>query len=256
MSKARLSLLALVLLLAQGLARGEEPKPEDNSPQVLVTLPLTLLPGQPQKLVIRGLKLAEASEVRLDGLTLPVNILSKGAAAVPDKFDAAAAGDTQVEVELTLPAETPPGSVSLVVVTPGGASSPREIAVLAADQFAAAVEPNAGFGDAQPITIGQAIEGMIGEPRDVDVFRLPCQAGQRLVIETEAARLGSVADTILTLYDGQGRILAVSDDFGENTDSRIDFTVPADGEYFIALIDAHDRGGPVHVYRLVVRLED
>ena len=31
--------------------------------------------------------------------------------------------------------------------------------------------------------------------------------------------------------------------------------LPRDGTYYIVLIDAHDLGGPSHVYRLLVRAE-
>src|SRR5207247_5912931 len=114
-------------------------------------------------------------------------------------------------------------------------------------------EPNNGFPQAQPIKIPQAIDGLIREPRDVDVFRLEGKAGQRLVFEVLAARHGSALDSILTLYDAAGQQLASNDDIDGTTDSRLDVILPKDGTYYLTLIDAHDQGGPAHVYRLIAR---
>ena len=36
-------------------------------------------------------------------------------------------------------------------------------------------------------------------------------------------------------------------------DSRLEVTLPRDGPYYVSVIDAHDQGGPAHVYRLIVR---
>jgi hypothetical protein len=60
---------------------------------------------------------------------------------------------------------------------------------------------------------------------------------------------------VLTLYDAQGRQLACNDDAGGSSDSRLECTLPRDGPYFLTLLDAHDTGGPTHVYRLVTRLK-
>jgi hypothetical protein len=36
-------------------------------------------------------------------------------------------------------------------------------------------------------------------------------------------------------------------------DSRISITLPADGAYFISVLDAQDTGGPWHCYHLTVK---
>jgi hypothetical protein len=87
----------------------------------------------------------------------------------------------------------------------------------------------------------------------VDVFRFDGNAGQKVICEVFAARFGSPLDSILTLYHAKGGQLASNDDEG-STDSRLEITLPKKGVYYLSLIDAHDQGGPAHVYRLVVRL--
>jgi hypothetical protein len=97
------------------------------------------------------------------------------------------------------------------------------------------------------------IDGRIDQPQDVDVFRIEGQAGQKLVCEVLAARHGSALDSILTLYNAAGRVVATNDDHGGSADSRIEVALPEAGAYYLSLQDAHDQGGPAHVYRLVIQ---
>ena len=52
-----------------------------------------------------------------------------------------------------------------------------------------------------PVTIN----GRVEKPGDVDYFSFKAQAGQKLVMEVFARRLESPLDSILTLYDADGR---------------------------------------------------
>ena len=98
----------------------------------------------------------------------------------------------------------------------------------------------------------QVVEGAIQGAQDVDVFKIEGKAGQTLVFEVLAARLGSPLDPIITLYDDKGQALARSDDELPPDDPRLEVKLPRDGAYYLSLIDAHDQGGPTHVYRLIV----
>ena len=77
--------------------------------------------------------------------------------------------------------------------------------------------------------------------------------GQRIVCEVLAARHGSALDSILTLYNSAGQIVASNDDHDGTADSRLELALPQTGTYYLSLTDAHDTGGPAHVYRLVIR---
>jgi len=97
-------------------------------------------------------------------------------------------------------------------------------------------------------------EGTIDRPRDVDVFRFAGKKGQKLSAEVLAHRYGSPLDAMLTLYNATFQQVAFNDDLAPDTrDARLAVVLPADGEYYLALIDAHDAGSAAHVYRLVVK---
>ena len=61
--------------------------------------------------------------------------------------------------------------------------------------------------------------------------------------DVQAARFGSPLDGFLTVYDADRKVIASADDVNGSPDPVVTLTLPKDGAYFIALIDAHDLGG-------------
>jgi len=247
------SFIAVMILSISSTTIAQEKKKPDkkDTPRVAVVLPLGVVPGKTAKLAIRGRKLADATAVRFKNGRITAKIVSKGAAPVPDK-NPDKVGDTQVVVEAAIPGDVA-GNLDFVVVTPAGESKPHMLLVETRLPVIAEKEPNEGFRQAQPVKLPVVIEGSIDRQRDVDVFRFEGKAGQKIVIEVLAARHGSALDSIVTLYDAAGQQIASSDDTKDGLDSRLDVVLPATGVYHIALIDAHDSGGPIHVYRLLAR---
>jgi hypothetical protein len=113
---------------------------------------------------------------------------------------------------------------------------------------------------AQPITLPVIVNGCIELPGDVDVFRLEGRAGQAVVAEVRARRLGSQLDSTLKLTDAGGKVIAFNDDSDDkgqglethHADSLLRATLPADGVYILHVADAQRHGSPAHAYRLRV----
>jgi hypothetical protein len=241
-----------MLLLLLPPASAQEKPPAKDLPRVLVANPLGVTPGATTKVTLRGLKLDTAGEVRIEGAKA-VKLLSKGKASVPNNQQPNKVGDTQIELEITLPKEAAGDSIWLTVVTPAGTSPPYALILNGKAPLIAEKEPNNGFREAQPIQLAQDIDGQIDRPQDVDVYRFEGKAGQILLFEVEADRFGSALDPILLLHDADGRQLASNDD-DALADPRLAYALKKDGVYFLTVMDAHDQGGPAHVYRLVARL--
>lgn len=222
-------------------------------PRVAMCLPLAVAPGVKTKVVVRGWRLDLASGVSLSPAQGSVQLLAAGKAVVPDKQDPKRLGDTQVEIEVELPPETPPGTVSVVVATPEGQTAPHDLLVGGSFHVLLDREPNDGFREAQKLELPQIVDGAIQNNLDVDVFVLEGSAGQSLICETLAARHGSACDAVLSLYDDRGTMIAVGDDSAGSVDAHLEVTLPAAGRYYLCLSDANDQGGPTHPYRLVVR---
>jgi subtilisin family serine protease len=78
-----------------------------------------------------------------------------------------------------------------------------------------------------------SLQGVIGAIGDVDWFQFQAQAGKVYVLSTQ---LGTLKDSVLCLYDRNGTtLLARDNDSGGNLASRITWTAPTSGTYYLAV---------------------
>jgi len=111
---------------------------------------------------------------------------------------------------------------------------------------------------AQHVTVPVVINGRINHPGDVDGFQISCRAGEKIVAEVYARRLNSPLDSWLKVVDAKAHQLAFNDDCVDKgaglltncSDSRLTFTAPANGLYYVIVGDAQGQGGPEYSYRL------
>jgi hypothetical protein len=246
-----LAAAALVIVVAQAPAQDKK-REKKETPKIVVAAPLGVPAGVKTKVVVRGLKLDTATEVRFFEPKVIAKIVKKEKVAVPNQQDPNRIGDSLVEVEVQIPPEMPQAVLEFAIVTDKGESPPHKLLVNGEIAPIAEKEPNNGLKQGMPVQTPQVVDGVVNNPQDVDVFRIEGQEGQRLVFEVLAARYGSPVDSILTLYDDSGRIIAVNDDHGGSADSRLEVTLPRTGSYALSLGDAHDLGGPQFIYRLVI----
>jgi hypothetical protein len=121
-------------------------------------------------------------------------------------------------------------------------------------------EPNNLFSQAFAVTNDSVFNGTIGKPGDQDWFCFKGVRGDEFMIKVSARRLGSPLDSRLTLLDAAQKVLVVNDDTedksdGLNThhaDSRIDYTLPESGTYFVRIDDAQGKGGDEYAYSLMI----
>ena len=125
-------------------------------------------------------------------------------------------------------------------------------------------EPNGSAKKAQPVALPRIVNGRIGRPGDVDVFRFQGRAGDEVVAEVLARRLQSPLDSLLRVIDSSGRVLEWNDDHVEkagylhkgtgllthHADSYVKARLPKDGVYYVQLADTQSHGGPAYAYRL------
>lgn len=249
------SLLALAVALPPGLCQLKD-KLKDAPPKPLYAIQLAADAGKTTKLTIRGVRLDTATEVRVGEPKSAGRVVGKGRkASISGQMTADLIGDTEIDVELTLPAEAAGGLVPLSLIGPGGESKP--ITVLVNDDMSRVkeTEPNDGFKQSMPVAVPSIVAGSFRQPQDVDVYRIDGKAGDGLRIEAQARRCGSPADPLLTLYDAAGRVVAAGEPSGEGREQLIRVTLPRDGTYFVSAIEGFDHGGPMFAYRLVVRKE-
>ena len=130
------------------------------------------------------------------------------------------------------------------------APSPNPFRVSAFDNVLE-VEPNNDFKGATATeqALPLALNGIIADKGDVDCFKFKATKGQQFDVHCYARRLRSPLDSVMSLYDAQGKRIANNDDSG-GPDSYIRFNVPADGEYFLRVTDHLGSGGLDYTFRI------
>ncbi len=230
---------------------------ENGDPRICVVAPVGIVIGTNSTVTLRGLKLADATQVsiRASGQLLKATIKEKKTVDIPTGLVAKDVGDSLVVVDVVVPPNLVDAKLSISVTTLGGTTPPFSVPLIPAEAFTLEKEPNHGFQTAQQIKFGTRVIGAIQADKDVDVFTVSGHSEKTLVVEVVALREGSLLDGLLTLYDSQGRVLATNDDQGEVRDPLVRFKLPADGTYFLVVQDANDRGTLWHGYELRAREE-
>jgi hypothetical protein len=84
-----------------------------------------------------------------------------------------------------------------------------------------------------------------------DVYRVQVKAGERRVFEVDARRAGSAIDPVIRLLDGNGKVIARSEDNALlQLDARLEHTFAAAGYYYLEVHDARFSAQAQNYYRL------
>ena len=158
---------------------------------------------------------------------------------------------------LDFPGNLPPGIHPLPVLPKGALASP--FLRWAVDTLPEIEElRRRGSPSRQNVTLPAIVNGAIEKPGERDVYAFGGRAGQTVVLEALARRLGSPLDASLTLADASGAVLAFNDDTEDrgaglvthHADARVAFTLPKDGLYEARIADLQGKAGPEYLYRL------
>ncbi|MBU6400248.1 MAG: pre-peptidase C-terminal domain-containing protein [Verrucomicrobia bacterium] len=158
--------------------------------------------------------------------------------------------DGVTRLPLQISADSPLGLQDLRVSFARGFCNPFRFAVSDQPEILE-TEPNNATNDANAVTPPVTINGRMNADRDVDTFKLKLAQDAHLICEVEASSLGSPLDSLLTLTDAKGTVLAQNDD-ANGPDARIETDFKKDTEYFLSLRDLLNRGGDSYAYRLSI----
>ena len=213
-------------------------------PLVLLLLAAPVGAAEPtvRAVSVRGLQLGAPTTVTIDGDDLgkaPKLLLPFPAKQTLGEKNT----EKQAAFTVTADAAVAPGVYHLRVVTDGGVSLPTVIAVDALPQrpFAPAVE-------ALPV----ALHGAVGGSQVLETT-FAGAAGQKVIVEVEAQRLGSKLRPVVHLTTAKRLQLAwawgVPDLLG---DARLEATLPEAGTYTVTLHDAEYAAGNPGFFRLKI----
>ena len=92
--------------------------------------------------------------------------------------------------------------------------------------------------------------GTIAAPGDSDHYEFEGKAGEDVVFEVIASKLGSGLESLLTLSDSSGRVVAEAGKHDISPDATLHYRLPQDGKYTLAISDREGSGGKTDYYRL------
>lgn len=85
------------------------------------------------------------------------------------------------------------------------------------------------------IGVGQSLTGSLTEEGASDFYRLDLEKGESVTIDLAGSGIDGDAleDTVLSIYDAEGKLLGFNDDLGSDLGSQLTFTASGDGPIFI-----------------------
>ncbi len=173
--------------------------------------------------------------------------------------------------ETQLPLDTKPGVPGIRKTRLELRNGPSNPVAYAVDSLPECLEsePNDTPVDARTLRLPTIINGRIGRPGDVDVFRIRGHRRQKIVAEVFARRLDSPLDSLLRVTDASGRVVAWNDDHvlkdghlhkdlvglvTHHADAYLTIDLPKGGIFYIHLSDVQRHGSEAHAYRLRLTL--
>lgn len=250
-----LALLCLVLS-STFLSAQDKPKPK---PEFKAALPYWIPANKTTTIRVLGQDLApksiEFGDNRIQGKILKTEATSSDAEK--------AKGNTALDVEITAPANVPPGSYKFKLVHESPASPEKKEEKKEENQPEGRIyiddvtseipekEPNNSLIAPQLLeSVPVAITGKI-DNEGADVFRIDGKAGETWQFEIVARRAGATWEPVLRLRDPRRALVAAAVDQGN--DCTLKYQIPADGAYLLEIFDGDNRANGDYFYRLSVR---
>lgn len=218
----------LLCFCATGVVVGQEPVITGTSPNAI-------MPGQTVDVKVMGSQFAGAKSLWTS--------FDSTATLVADSVKPA-----EASFKILAPADTTPGIYGIRIASDKGISGLRLFLV---DDLPSVASAKARTLEAaQVLKLPIAIDGIV-DATSLSLFKFHANAGQRIAFEVLARRIGSALDPLVRILDANGRELMYSDDeLGLSGDSRLSYTFPAAGDFFIELRDIRYQGGAKYFYRL------
>jgi quinohemoprotein amine dehydrogenase alpha subunit-like protein len=204
-----------------------------------------------------GARRGAATELRAAGVNLAgVDRVVLGDGLAEGKVVAATA--ELITVRLHVPASVPPGRYTLHAFA-GKMEAPLPVPLIVSDLDEKLSTPARRRAEPQPVQASAAYSGVLDRRRDAHFFSLDVRAGERLVFDVDAMKLGYLVDPIVAIYSLEGELIASDDDRLQqngkqvpNLDPYLVYTFEKAGRFILMIRDLAERGDPNYVYRLAI----
>jgi len=222
---------------AAGEAAAPKPQPNPPTPRFDAIAPRSAVRGQTVKLTLTGQNIAGTTRVWVTPSSLAPRLLPADPAQA-----------NQIGCEVDLPADFPPGLVTLRLQTPLGMTGAKSFHV---SPFAeeGEQEPNNLAPQATPVSFPATLTGTINARGDRDLWSFEGAEGQALVFQLVGPHLGSALQGRLMLRDlADGKVLATEVRRTGRSDVVLGVRLPRAGRYLLEVTDRDNTGGGNHFY--------
>ncbi len=153
----------------------------------------------------------------------------------------------QVEVQITVPAETLVGHYPIRIQTPGGVSNALPIAVDGLPEVAAGTS-----SPEKPLMLPVAVSGSVSGAQQIRTYFVG-QTGQHVIADIEARRIGAAMTPVIEIKTARGTPLKIEWGHLEfSGDARADVILPANGLYYVEIHDLSYAAPGVNPFRLKI----
>lgn len=254
----------LPLLWAFALGTVVMPALRAQGPTIPPTIsslsPAGLERGTTSAFKVDGRNLSGATDVIFDapGMTGKVT----GTTDIPEQITGPRAGQdlgAQVplgkkqtaQLEITVAPDAWPGIHHFRLKTPLGTTN---LVAFAVGTLPEVTRPQNAMGDSAAasteVTLPVTLVGKIARPGDKDTYQFAGKAGEEVVFAVQAAPLGSMLKSMITLSDASGMVLATAGKHENRADVALTYRLPEDGNYTLSVTDRDREGGMDYFYRV------
>jgi hypothetical protein len=161
-------------------------------------------------------------------------------------------------VRLNVPSSVPVGRYWLHAFA-DKTEAPLPIPLIVSDLEEKLSTPARRRAEPQLVRPPAAFNGVLNQRRDAHFFALDARAGERLVFDVDAMKLGYLVDPIVAIYSLDGELIDFDDDRLQqngkqvpNLDPYLVHTFEKQGRYIVMIRDLAQRGDPNYAYRLAI----
>jgi hypothetical protein len=258
--KSKAMLLAASLALGCAAALPLSAQGPTIPPSIASVWPAGMERGTTAAFTLEGRNLADATEVIFDAPG--INAKVTGTTDIPEQITGPKAGQdlgAQVplgkkqtaQLEITVAADAAPGIHRFRVKTPLGTTNTVAFAVGTLPEVKQPERAMSGAAASlQLVKLPATLIGTIDAPGDKDTYQFEGNAGEEVVFAVQAAPLGSMLKSLLTLSDASGQALATAGKSDNNPDAALSYKLPRDGSYTLSITDRDREGGKDYFYRV------
>jgi hypothetical protein len=228
-------------------------------PTISKVWPVGMQRGTTAQFTLDGRNLTGAEAVIFDapGITAHISAITD----VPEKITGPRAGvdlGAQVplgkkqtaQLEVTVAKDVAPGIHRFRIQTPLGTSDTAVLDIGSLPEIQEIGKEPGAAAPSQPVTLPATLVGTVSIPGDSDQYEFAGKAGEQIVFQVVASQLGSQLESLLTLRDASGQIVAQAGENDVKADAVLTCTLPQDGKYTFTVSDREKGGGADHFYRI------